>query len=207
MASTTMDAVLTEGTHTDSEAPSDSSLDSYNQDLAASARPHANHPPRRETQPEPKHDVQQSLKATLAETSSNPKLRPALDVLNRLRYDPDFDDEDYVVGYRDRHDGVQELCASLWKSETSDEEFIPQHRIKYFKRKSDNMVVWDRFMRLDLIFGSGIKQKAVIPDVSDQHPPPPPPPLAPPDEDPAPAAAAAAAAPPSPPEAAAPSPQ
>lgn len=158
MASTTMDAVLTEGTHTHSEAPSDSSLDSYNEDLAASAQPHANYPPRGETQPEPKHDVQQPKKATFAEASSKPKLRPAIDVLNRLRYDPEFDDEDHVVGYRDRHDGVQELCASLWKSETTDEEFIPQHRIKYFKRKSDNVVVWDRFMRLDLIFGSGIKQ-------------------------------------------------
>ena len=86
------------------------------------------------------------------------KLRPALDVLNRLRYDPNLDEEDHVVGYRDRHDGVQELCVSLWKSDTTDEEFIPQHRIKYFKRKSDGVVVWDRFMRLDLVFGSGLKQ-------------------------------------------------
>lgn len=158
MASTNMDPVLTEGTQTHGEAPGDSSLDSCEEDLAAGAQPHGNYHPLRETQPDPKHGVQQPMKSTLAEACPNPKLRPALDVLNRLRYDPDLDDEDHVVGYRDRHDGVQELCASLWKSDTTDEEFIPQHRIKYFKRKSDKVVVWDRFMRLDLIFGSGIKQ-------------------------------------------------
>lgn len=158
MASTNMDPVLTEGTQTHGEAPGDSSLDSCEGDLAAGAQLRANCLPLGETQLEPKHVVRQPMKATLIEASPSPKLRPALDVLNRLRYDPDLDDKDHVVGYRDRHDGVQELCASLWKSDTTDEEFIPQHRIKYFKRKSDNVVVWDRFMRLDLIFGSGIKQ-------------------------------------------------
>lgn len=37
---------------------------------------------------------------------------------------------------------------AMWVSETSDEDFIPQHRIKYFK--------WDREGRVDKIFGSGL---------------------------------------------------
>ena len=153
-----MDEVLNESNQTYGEAPVDNSLNANGEDLATGAEHHATYPLLGEHRLKSKHQAQQPKKAISADAPSVPKLRPALDVLNRLRYDPDLDDEDHVVGYRDRHDGVQELCASLWKSDTTDEEFIPQHRIKYFKRKSDDVVVWDRFMRLDLIFGSGLKQ-------------------------------------------------
>jgi hypothetical protein len=47
----------------------------------------------------------------------------------------------------------------LWTQESSEEEFIPQHRIVYFKRKSGNgvgdEVVWNRRERVDGVFGSG----------------------------------------------------
>ncbi|KAH7137086.1 hypothetical protein B0J13DRAFT_639394 [Dactylonectria estremocensis] len=85
------------------------------------------------------------------------KFRTAADVLNRLRWDGNLDSNDYVVGYEDRFTGAQEKPVGQWKSELTDEEFIPQHRILYFKRRSDGTIVWERKSRIDDIFGSGIK--------------------------------------------------
>ena len=83
------------------------------------------------------------------------KLRPAADVMNRLRWDDSLDSCDYLVGYEDRFAGVKEKDLMDWKTEQTDEEFIPQHRIAYFKRQSDGVVVWDRVKRFDMVFGSG----------------------------------------------------
>lgn len=82
------------------------------------------------------------------------KLRPATDILNRLRWDPNLDSFDYIIGYEDRFLGTREMALHRWKTEQTDEEFIPQHRILYFRRK-DGVVVWDRETRRDEIFGSG----------------------------------------------------
>ena len=40
----------------------------------------------------------------------------------------------------------------------TDEEWIPQHRIMYFRKKEDDegRRVWDRATRLDRLFGSGV---------------------------------------------------
>ncbi|CAN8103080.1 unnamed protein product [Discula destructiva] len=83
------------------------------------------------------------------------KFRTAADVLNRLRWDPTYDHDDFVVGYEDRFIGPMERGLDRWKLEQTHEEFIPQHRILYFKRKSDEVVVWERRTRTDLVFGSG----------------------------------------------------
>lgn len=94
-----------------------------------------------------------------AEPVSTSKLRPASDVLNRLRWDPHLDPADYIVGYEDRFLGARETGLEKWKTEQTDEEFIPQHRILYFKKSSgDNgkgELVWERATRLDMVFGSG----------------------------------------------------
>ncbi|MCJ1384672.1 hypothetical protein MMC17_007790 [Xylographa soralifera] len=83
-------------------------------------------------------------------------LRPALDILSRIRYDSTYDAEDYLIGYMDRHSGMKEMPVTWWKGEdNTEEDFIPQSRIKYYKRKSDGTVVWDRDRKLDLMFGSG----------------------------------------------------
>ena len=74
--------------------------------------------------------------------------------MNRIRWDPQLDSSDYVVGYEDRFTGAQEKELEAWKSEQTDEEFIPQHRILYFKRKSDGRKVWDRRTRFDELFGN-----------------------------------------------------
>ncbi|KAK0636920.1 2'-5' RNA ligase superfamily-domain-containing protein, partial [Bombardia bombarda] len=83
---------------------------------------------------------------------STPKLRMATDVLNRIRWDPEMDSGDYVVGYEDRFLGAQERALDEWKTEKTDEEFIPQHRILYFKRLSTGETVWDRGLRMDTVF-------------------------------------------------------
>lgn len=83
------------------------------------------------------------------------KFRTAADVANRLRWDASYDHNDFVVGYEDRFLGTMERGLDAWKSEQTHEEFIPQHRILYFKRRSDGKVVWERRARLDLVFGSG----------------------------------------------------
>ena len=90
-----------------------------------------------------------------------PLLRPAKDIISRIRHDPALDESDFVVGYHDRHaPEVMEMDVSSWKGggDFTDEEWIPQHRILYFRRKGDEPErrVWDREKRLDRLFGSGI---------------------------------------------------
>lgn len=88
------------------------------------------------------------------------KLRTASDVMNRLKWDSAMDSNDYIVGYLDRFTGERERALGQWKSEQTDEEFIPQHRILYFKRKSDGVLVWERASRTDEVFGSGAQTKS-----------------------------------------------
>ncbi|KAI8939428.1 hypothetical protein NX059_003208 [Plenodomus lindquistii] len=87
------------------------------------------------------------------------KLRPASDVLNRLRWDPSLNPSDYIIGYEDRFLGAKESNLDKWKTEQTDEEFIPQHRILYFKKKGGvdgkGQLIWERTTRLDKVFGSG----------------------------------------------------
>ncbi|KAJ4300429.1 hypothetical protein N0V88_003104 [Collariella sp. IMI 366227] len=82
------------------------------------------------------------------------KFRTAADVMNRIRWDPQLETSGYLVGYEDRFLGAQEKELEAWKSEQTDEEFIPQHRILYFKRKSDGQKVWDRRTKYDEVFGN-----------------------------------------------------
>lgn len=96
--------------------------------------------------------------AKLTITEKTGKLRPSHDIFNRLVWDTKYSVEEYVVGYEDRFKGVKEMPLSSWKRECTDEEFIPFHRVVYFKEKGlDGQIVWDRRTRVDLIFGSGQK--------------------------------------------------
>ena len=55
-----------------------------------------------------------------------------------------------------------EMDVSDWKggADVTEEDWIPQHRILYFRRKGDPewRKVWDRQKRLDRLFGSGISE-------------------------------------------------
>ena len=91
----------------------------------------------------------------------NPPFRPAKDILSRIRHDPSLNEAEYVIGYHDRHSPeVLEMDVSVWKGggDVTDEEWIPQHRIRYFRRKGDEegRKLWDRVSRLDRVFGSGV---------------------------------------------------
>ena len=84
------------------------------------------------------------------------KLRPSHDIYNRLLWDARYTADEYLVGYEDRFKGVREMPLTSWKRELSDEEFIPFHRVVYFREKgADGEIVWDRRTRVDLVFGSG----------------------------------------------------
>ncbi|EXJ92589.1 hypothetical protein A1O3_01141 [Capronia epimyces CBS 606.96] len=99
------------------------------------------------------------LSSATATPTPKMKMRSAQDVLSRLQWDADHDMASYTIGYLERFAGIKEMPASSWIAESTEEEWIPQHRIKYFKRTLDNgdqEVVWGRDKRLDRIFGSGL---------------------------------------------------
>ncbi|KAL8689849.1 MAG: hypothetical protein Q9218_004569 [Villophora microphyllina] len=86
-----------------------------------------------------------------------PYLRPAQDVLHRIKHDSAIQVSDYVVGYSDRHVGTMEKAVEDWTVEgVEEEEFIPMHRIEYFKRLSDNHIIWHREMKIDELFRTGV---------------------------------------------------
>jgi uncharacterized protein (UPF0248 family) len=89
------------------------------------------------------------------------KLRPASEVLNRLKYDPGLNIDQFVVGYVDRHTSkMQEKAAASWQRDTTHEEFIPEHRIQYFKKTEagrPSEIVWDRRVRVDRIFKENLE--------------------------------------------------
>lgn len=63
-------------------------------------------------------------------------------IINRILWDKSYDKSEFRVGYEDRFLGMMEMPF---------EEFInsevPQHRIKFFKRKG--YVMWDRSKRIN----------------------------------------------------------
>ena len=115
----------------------------------------------------PKSKAKKARKAAHQTQKSKPSLRPAKDILSRIRHDPALDQSEYVVGYHDRHSDVMEMDVSSWKGggDFTDEEWIPQHRILYFRRKDegDERKIWDRATRLDRLFGSGIAADREVP--------------------------------------------
>lgn len=101
--------------------------------------------------------VQKALSSS-AKASDRP-LRPAQDILSRLRHDPAFSSQSFSIGYLDRHaPDVMEMPLDKWNNgDVTDEEFIPQHRILWFRRNEDGAKVWDRRERIDRIFAGGPK--------------------------------------------------
>jgi uncharacterized protein (UPF0248 family) len=92
--------------------------------------------------------------------AKGPRLRTAQDVLDRVKHDPSLSTSEYVIGYLERFDGIKEMPVSNWIRESTDEDFIPQHRIRWIKRRqlagedAVEDVVWSRDERIDKIFGS-----------------------------------------------------
>jgi uncharacterized protein (UPF0248 family) len=82
---------------------------------------------------------------------SRGKLIPAPEIINRIKWDSTLDICDFIVVYEDRHDGMMEISVELWTRESTEEHFIPMHRIRSIKRKSTGQTVWHREERVDLI--------------------------------------------------------
>ncbi|CZT11238.1 uncharacterized protein RAG0_15436 [Rhynchosporium agropyri] len=89
-------------------------------------------------------------------------LRPAHEIIARIKWDPDLDMDNYLIGYEDRFVGVKEMPLGKWKSESTDEEFIPMHRVVWMRLKDETSagnegnIVWDRRRKIDIFFGSGV---------------------------------------------------
>ncbi|KAL9137268.1 MAG: hypothetical protein Q9175_001520 [Cornicularia normoerica] len=115
--------------------------------------------------------AKKARKAAHQTQNSKPSLRPAKDILSRIRHDPSLNESDFIVGYIDRHaPEMMEIDVSAWKggvADVTDEEWIPQHRIMYFRKKGDGegRRVWDRATRLDRLFGSGVAPVAALEEV------------------------------------------
>lgn len=113
-------------------------------------------------------------KSNQESSSGTPSLRPAKDILSRIRHDPTLNEGEYIIGYLDRHlPEPVEMDVSDWRGggDVTEEEWIPQHRILYFRRKGEEegRKVWDREKRLDRLFGSGLPEsKASSPEASDR---------------------------------------
>jgi len=73
------------------------------------------------------------------------KLRTSEDVYNRIKWDNVWNEEEFVVGYIDRFDGIMEVPFSEFAMVEA-----PFHRVQYFSR--NNEILWDRRSRLDKIF-------------------------------------------------------
>ena len=85
-------------------------------------------------------------------TTSKGPLRPAQDVLSRIVHDTDnYDANGVIIGYEDRHEEIQEVKASEWQKESTDEYWVPMHRVRYF-RLEDGEILWHRERRVDGIF-------------------------------------------------------
>jgi uncharacterized protein (UPF0248 family) len=80
------------------------------------------------------------------------KFRTENEVMNRIQYDPQYDGNDYIIGYLDRFAGSMEMPFTSWIRETTDEQFMPLHRIIYFRHKETREIIWHREKRIDLIW-------------------------------------------------------
>ena len=136
------------------ETPINEQANSSSSDSSSEARP-AKGPSRARAKKARK--IQQKIIS--GSQPKRPSLRPAKDILSRIRHDPALDEDDFIVGYHDRHADVMEMPVKSWTGggDFTEEEWIPQHRILYYRRKGENgEKVWDRKERIDLLFGSGI---------------------------------------------------
>lgn len=88
------------------------------------------------------------------------KLRPAHDIINRIKWDSDMDIHDYLIGYEDRFLGILQMNLAKWvghRRDETDEEWMPMHRVVWITRASDGEVVWHKEKRIDTIFSSGYR--------------------------------------------------
>lgn len=67
---------------------------------------------------------QRSSKSSTTTHIPAQKLRTSTNVYNRLMWDPQLDQGDYLIGYEDRFLGIREMPLASWKREIEDEAFV-----------------------------------------------------------------------------------
>ena len=96
-------------------------------------------------------------KAEREDKKKKPPMKTAIDVVKRIQWDNRLPQDQFLVGYIDRMEGLKEkyFNAFSWEDIASVDYTvlaIPKHRIQYFKYKTE--IVWDKRIRLDNVFGS-----------------------------------------------------
>jgi uncharacterized protein (UPF0248 family) len=75
------------------------------------------------------------------------KLRPGREVLKRMKFDSKYNTADFVVGYIDRKAGILEKSVDEWG------DYGQEELMAYIKNVKDDVIVWDKARKIDLIFG------------------------------------------------------
>lgn len=92
-------------------------------------------------------------------TSQN-RLRSAADVMNRIKWDKKYNLDQFIVGYLDRFEGLQEVPFSVFDNrDVSKDSFIPFHRVQYFKQNDE--IMWSKVDKIDKIFGNEEPQQVL----------------------------------------------
>ena len=105
---------------------------------------------------DPKHNAHKRLFGVV-DAAPVTSLRPCIDVINRILYDPNLDAADFSFVYLDRFDGSVEASAAAANGNIKGParkliKAVPEHRIQQIKYKA--RTVWDKDARVDLVFGS-----------------------------------------------------
>jgi uncharacterized protein (UPF0248 family) len=82
-------------------------------------------------------------------SSTQTRFRTFSQAIQRLKWDRKHATDYYEVGYVDRLDGLMWKGLEDWQLAEEEEGFIPEHRVRQIRRKSDGFVVWDREKRRD----------------------------------------------------------
>lgn len=104
----------------------------------------------------PKHNIK---KMQQQEEQKRKHLRPSDEIISRIKWDDSYDEKLLTIGYLDRFVGV--LRCNLEEFEVGD---IPYHRIVFLEY--DNILVWDRESKLDLITSQKEEEKVEVPKVT-----------------------------------------
>ncbi len=116
----------------------------------------------------PKADTKNKSDSDEDKKSKSPEkkcsMKTAGDVVHRIQWDTEINQDYIIVGYLDRFLGLKECLFSTFDwGDIVLADFgalaIPEHRINYFKYKGE--VVWDKNIRLDNVYGSTGSNKTI----------------------------------------------
>jgi uncharacterized protein (UPF0248 family) len=93
------------------------------------------------------HTMKASSSSSSPSEQTTGKLRSGKEVLNRMKFDEEYDIRQFVVGYIDRKEGILEASVGEW------EGFGREELMAYVKNTKSGEIVWDKARKVDLVFG------------------------------------------------------